>query len=91
MASKNRLLGSGKPVEEVEEIEKVEESSAVEPSAPVRLPAWRYHKTCREGVLVQTQAELEKYKAEDGWTDHPGKIFRLPGHEHLYEGPEEGQ
>jgi hypothetical protein len=85
MASRNQLLGSGK-IEVEEETGKI---TIAQSSDPTGLPAWRFHKDCREGVLVKTALELAKLEAAGGWVDHPGKIFLLPGHEHLYEGSAE--
>lgn len=75
MASKNKLLGSGKV--EQEEIIKVE----AETVSPV-LPTWRYSKD-GQAKIVKTVADLEKLEKE-GWVDHPGKVKLLPGHEKLF-------
>lgn len=74
MASENVLLGSGKPVKVVRE----------EKSVPAKLPTWRYHKTCPEGVVVKTETKLAELDAA-GWVDHPGKVRKLPGFEHLFQ------
>ena len=79
MASNNQLLGSGinyvalaRTVPRQDEVQKL-------------TPAWRYHKDCPQGLVVKTDAALEKLDA-DGWVDHPGKVSPLPGHEDLFEG-----
>lgn len=76
MASKNKLLGSGKIEEEVPEIKEVPQ---------VKAPAWRYHESCPEGKIFKTDEALVKAD-QDGWVDHPGKVRKLAGHEHLFDG-----
>jgi hypothetical protein len=75
MASKNKLLGSGKP-EEVEE--------EVPVMVPVKAPAWRYHVNCPKGKVFKTDEELAVADA-NGWKDHPGKVQLLPGSEDMFE------
>jgi hypothetical protein len=74
MASNNQLLGSGKPEVVVE--------------APLasqeKTPAWRFHITCPEGILVKTDKQLDELDKAD-WKDHPGKVRLLPGHEKIWE------
>jgi hypothetical protein len=76
MASKNKLLGSGK-VEEVEEV--------VKPKVELKhAPAWYFHINCPEGVIAKTDEEVDALIA-NGWKDHPGKVRLLPGHEKVFE------
>jgi hypothetical protein len=77
MAARNILLGSGKSIEEEEEVQV--------PVISSRVPVWRFHKICRNGVIVKSEEELDRLDSL-GWTDHPGKIFLLPGHEQLFDG-----
>lgn len=74
MASDNRLLGSGKSNEVTKE----------EILTQKKAPAWRYHSICKTGKVVKTDKELKELD-DAGWVDHPGKVSRLPGFEHLYE------
>lgn len=50
-----------------------------------RAPQWRFHaELCPKGVIVKTDAELDKLDAE-GWVDHIGKTARLPGLEKIWD------
>ena len=72
MASTNNLLGSGKAFIE-----------SNEPVKSSRVPVFRYHKDCPNGIVVRTEAKLDELDAA-GWKDHPGKVKKLPGFEKLY-------
>ena len=72
MASKNKLLGSGK-IDEV-----AEESVEI-----VFKRVWLYHKAVPAGLLITTQKQFNEC-TEAGWVDHPGKCNSLPGHEKLF-------
>lgn len=74
MASHNTLLGMGPR----------QEATPVDSHVGTPMRAWRYHKDCREGRLLTTKEAIEKADAE-GWVDNPGKIFRLPGLESVYD------
>lgn len=100
MVSKNKLLGNVKPLdlgmseEELEgaSIDAVTAVDATEsgPDVTTRtriVPILMYSLSCREGKVFTIQKELDALGLE--WTDHPGKIFKLPGFEHLYEGDKE--
>ena len=76
MASQNKLLGSG-------EVFNDGKSDHTHETGTRKL-AWRYHETCREGRLLKTQEAIDEADA-NGWVDTPGKIFKLPGHERVYE------
>lgn len=75
MASRNNLIGSGIPYVDIEEYEIVAKKT--------RVPAWRYHSTCKTGMLVKHEKLLDELDAA-GWVDHPAKLEPLPGLEHIY-------
>jgi hypothetical protein len=77
MASKNTLLGSGKPdEEEVKVIEKVTEK-VIKPVEKVivskPITVWMYRKDCRLGKIFYSDIELED-AIDDGWVDSPAKL-----------------
>lgn len=76
MASRNKLLGSGKIEEEVEK--------EVPLKVFVKAPAWRYHADCPKGKIFKTDETLAEADA-NGWKDHPAKVQRLPGFEKMFE------
>ena len=75
MASKNKLLGSGK-------LEEIEEEIPVKLS--VKAPAWRYNEEFPKGKIFKTDETLAAADAA-GWKDHPGKVQNLPGFEGMFE------
>ncbi len=88
MASKNKLLSPGTVKGfklDVEDVVETAPVSKIDVSVSKKAPAWRYHKTMPQGMIVKTDEELAQLD-KAGWKDHPGKVTRLPGFENLYEG-----
>lgn len=77
MASKNKLVGSGK-IEEEKVIEEKKVQSEFE-------PMWLYRSDFPKGRIIKSLKEKREL-VKEGWVDHPGKCTLLPGHEHLFEG-----
>lgn len=78
MASKNKLLGSGV----VEKSEPAVEKEPVSVFKPILL---HYPLAVGFGSKLITTAKEFEEAVEKGWKDHPGKVAKLPGWEHLYE------
>jgi hypothetical protein len=83
MASKNKLLSSGSLIEEKLKVVKPDEVKDSLLETPILL-----HHSSKPCVVVKKRKELEALLKE-GYADHPGKVRKLPGWEHLYEEPEE--
>jgi hypothetical protein len=86
MATRNQLLGSGV----------VPEEEKAEVSVNTFSPMFVYHPTAEDekgfpvGVKATTQAQFDEL-VKFGYKDNPGKVKKLPGHEHLFEGEEESE
>lgn len=81
MGAKNKLLSRGALIEQQMEAEEVKPVARMEHllSPPILL----HHKTL-PSVIVKTKEKLEELIAA-GYADHPGKVKKLPGWEHLYQ------
>lgn len=76
MASKNNLLGSGVPEQDIVPLHRERTQK--------KTPCWRFHKDYPD-KLVKFDDELEALEKQGGWVDEPGKARRLPGHEKIYD------